>query len=190
MRALTIRPATPDSLQLEDVPEPDPARGAARARARARDLRHRSRDRLRQVRLRAAESERLILGHESLGRVHDAPPGSGFATATSSSASCAGPIPVPCANCAAGEWDMCRNGQYTERGIKELHGFGAERWRIEPDFAVKVDPALGHLGVLLEPASVVAKAWEHIERIGRRARLGAADACSSPAPARSACWRR
>jgi threonine dehydrogenase-like Zn-dependent dehydrogenase len=34
---------------------------------------------------------------------------------------------------------------------------------------VKVDPALGRLGVLLEPASVVAKAWEHIERIGSRA---------------------
>jgi hypothetical protein len=29
------------------------------------------------------------------------------------------PDPVPCPNCAVGEWDMCRNGQYTERGIKE-----------------------------------------------------------------------
>ena len=35
---------------------------------------------------------------------------------------------------------------------------------------MKVDPALGDLGVLLEPASVVAKAWDHIERIGRRSR--------------------
>jgi len=32
-----------------------------------------------------------------------------------------------------------------------------------------VDPALGILGVLLEPATVVAKAWDHIEKIGRRA---------------------
>ena len=63
---------------------------------------------------------------------------------------------------------MCRNGRYTERGIKGLHGFGAERFRIEPSYAIKVDPALGELGVLLEPASVVAKAWDHIERIGRR----------------------
>jgi len=80
------------------------------------------------------------------------------------------PDPVPCAACAIGEWDMCRNGLYTERGIKERNGYGAEQFRIERDFAVKLDPALGLLGVLLEPASVVAKAWEHVERIGRRSR--------------------
>ncbi len=34
---------------------------------------------------------------------------------------------------------------------------------------MKVAPHLGHLGVLIEPTSVVAKAWEHTERIGRRA---------------------
>jgi threonine dehydrogenase-like Zn-dependent dehydrogenase len=33
-----------------------------------------------------------------------------------------------------------------------------------------VPPELGELGVLVEPASIVAKAWEHIERIGERAR--------------------
>ena len=63
---------------------------------------------------------------------------------------------------------MCRNGHYTERGIKGLHGYGAERFRIEPAYAIKVDPALGPRGVLLEPTSVVAKAWDHIERVGRR----------------------
>ncbi len=31
-----------------------------------------------------------------------------------------------------------------------------------------MEPALGDLGVLIEPASVVAKAWDHIERIGAR----------------------
>jgi threonine dehydrogenase-like Zn-dependent dehydrogenase len=35
---------------------------------------------------------------------------------------------------------------------------------------VKVASHLGHLGVLMEPASVLAKAWDHTERIGRRAR--------------------
>ena len=43
------------------------------------------------------------------------------------------PDPVPCPNCAVGEWDMCRNGQYTEHGIKEIDGFCSERWRIEPE---------------------------------------------------------
>jgi threonine dehydrogenase-like Zn-dependent dehydrogenase len=44
----------------------------------------------------------------------------------------------------------------------------SERWRIEPDYAVRVDKKLGTLGVLLEPTTVVAKAWEHIAAIGRR----------------------
>jgi threonine dehydrogenase-like Zn-dependent dehydrogenase len=65
---------------------------------------------------------------------------------------------------------MCRNGRYTERGIKQVDGFAAERWRSDPGFTVKVTPVLGLAAVLLEPASVLAKAWEHIERIGRRAR--------------------
>jgi threonine dehydrogenase-like Zn-dependent dehydrogenase len=64
---------------------------------------------------------------------------------------------------------MCRNGQYTERGIKQIDGFMAERWRIEPEYAMKVAPALGLLGVLLEPFTVVAKAWEAIAAVGRRA---------------------
>jgi threonine dehydrogenase-like Zn-dependent dehydrogenase len=76
---------------------------------------------------------------------------------------------VPCANCAVGEWDFCRNGQYTERGIKQHDGYLSERYRITPDFLVKIDPSLGELGVLLEPTSVVAKAWEQVDRIGSRA---------------------
>jgi glucose 1-dehydrogenase len=76
---------------------------------------------------------------------------------------------VPCPNCAVGEWDMCQNGRYTEHGIKGLDGFGAERYRLDSDAAVNVDAKLGLHAVLLEPASIVAKAWDHIECIGRRA---------------------
>ena len=112
---------------------------------------------------------RLTLGHESLGRVSDAPAGCGLVGGDLVVGIVRRPDPVPCANCAVGEWDMCRNGRYTERGITQRHGFASERYRIHPDHVVKVDPSLGDLGVLLEPASVVAKAWDHIERIGRRA---------------------
>ena len=63
---------------------------------------------------------------------------------------------------------MCRNGRYTERGIKQIDGFMSERWRIEPEFAVKIDRSLGLLGVLLEPTTVVAKAWEQVGRVGQR----------------------
>jgi threonine dehydrogenase-like Zn-dependent dehydrogenase len=64
---------------------------------------------------------------------------------------------------------MCRNGRYTEHGIKQLHGFAVDRHLVDPAFAIKTDSTLAELAVLLEPTSVVAKAWEHIERIGRRA---------------------
>jgi threonine dehydrogenase-like Zn-dependent dehydrogenase len=64
---------------------------------------------------------------------------------------------------------MCRNGRYTERGIKEIDGFMSGRWRIEPEYAMKVDPSLGLLGVLIEPTTVVTKAWEQIAAVGQRA---------------------
>jgi threonine dehydrogenase-like Zn-dependent dehydrogenase len=112
---------------------------------------------------------RLVLGHESLGRVLEAPAGSDLRPGDLVVGIVRQPDPEPCVSCAAGEWDMCRNGRYTEHGIKELDGFMRERYRIDPDHVVKVDPALERTGVLLEPTSVVAKAWDHIERIAARA---------------------
>jgi threonine dehydrogenase-like Zn-dependent dehydrogenase len=64
---------------------------------------------------------------------------------------------------------MCSNGQYTERGIKEIHGFMSQRWRSEPDYLIKVDPSLGILGVLLEPMTVITKALEQVYLAGQRA---------------------
>lgn len=109
--------------------------------------------------------DRLVLGHESVGRVIDAPSGCGFAAGDLVVGIVRRPDPVPCEACAVGAWDMCRNGRYTERGITGLHGYGAEQWRVEPAFAVAVPDRLGDLAVLVEPTSVVAKAWEHIDRI-------------------------
>ena len=113
---------------------------------------------------------RLVLGHESLGRVIEAPRGWGLAEGDLIVGVVRRPDPVPCRACAGGEWDMCRNGRFTERGIKEADGYGAERFRLRPEFAIRVDKALGFLGVLVEPASVLAKAWDHIARIGGRTR--------------------
>ena len=120
-------------------------------------------------------STRLVLGHESLGRVLDPGPSSGLKKGDLVVGIVRRPDPVPCPNCAVGEWDMCRNGQYTERGIKEIHGFMSERWRIEPEYAIKVDPSLGILGVLLEPMTVIAKALEQVVAGGPALLLGGED---------------
>lgn len=169
MHALTVLPGTANSIQLDEVPEPDPQSGRILVRALALGICGTDREIVAGDYGTAPPGEtRLVLGHESLGRVEEAPRDTGFAPGDLVAGIVRRPDPVPCVNCGSGEWDMCRNGRYTEHGIKELHGFGAEWWRVDPAYAVKVNPALGELGVLLEPASVVAKAWEHTERIGRR----------------------
>ena len=170
MKAITVEPKKPGSARLEDIPEPDAREGSVLVEAVA-------------VGVCGTDVEivegkygwappgktRLVLGHESLGRVLDPGPAGGLKQGDLVVGIVRRPDPVPCPNCAVGEWDMCRNGRYTERGIKEIQGFMSEHWRIEPEYAIKVDPTLGILGVLLEPTTVVAKAWEHILAVGRRA---------------------
>jgi threonine dehydrogenase-like Zn-dependent dehydrogenase len=169
VKAITVEPRKPGSARFEDVPEPDAREGSVLVEAVA-------------VGVCGTDVEitegkygwappghgRLVLGHESLGRVIDPGPSGGLEKGDLVVGIVRRPDPVPCPNCAVGEWDMCRNGQYTERGIKEIHGFMSERWRIEPEYAIKVDPSLGILGVLLEPMTVITKALEQVVLIGQR----------------------
>jgi threonine dehydrogenase-like Zn-dependent dehydrogenase len=169
MKAITLTPGIPHSARLDDVPEPNASEGAILVQALALGVCGTDHEILAGLYGAAPPGqERLILGHESLGVVIEAPPGVPMRPGEHVVGIVRRPDPVPCIACASGEWDMCRNGLYTERGIKQRHGFGAERFRLEPEFAVGVDPALGLAAVLLEPASVLAKAWQHVERIGRR----------------------
>lgn len=171
MQALTIAPGRAGTLRLDSLAEPAAAEGPVLVRTLAVGVCGTDRELIEGEYGRApAGEERLVLGHESLGRVVQAPPGSGLAVGDTVVGIVRHPDPVPCMHCALGEWDMCSNGRYTERGIRQLHGFAAQRFRSTPEFLVRVSPALGVAGVLLEPASVLAKAWEHIERIGSRAR--------------------
>jgi threonine dehydrogenase-like Zn-dependent dehydrogenase len=171
MRAITLTPGIPHSARLAEVAEPGPDQGSVLVRAIALGVCGTDHEILSGLYGTAPPGERhLILGHESLGEVLEAPPLCGFRAGDHVVGIVRRPDPVPCQACASGEWDMCRNGLYTERGIKERHGFGSEQFRLEPEFAVKVDPALGLLNVLMEPASIVAKAWQHVERIGLRSK--------------------
>lgn len=170
MKAITVHPGVANSVTLSDVDPPESDDRMLLVQSLSLGVCGTDREIIEGLYGSAPKGEeRLILGHESLGRVVEAPRGSAIVAGDLVVGLVRRPDPVPCPNCAAGEWDMCRNGQFTEHGIKDRHGFGAELWRIEPDRVVRVDPRLGALGVLLEPASVLAKAWEHIERIGGRA---------------------
>jgi threonine dehydrogenase-like Zn-dependent dehydrogenase len=170
MKAITVEPHQAASAHLEDIPEPDMRGGSVLVEAIA-------------VGVCGTDVEivegkygwappgkrRLVLGHESLGRVVDPGLSGTLAKGDLVVGIVRRPDPLPCPNCAVGEWDMCRNGQYTERGIKEIDGFMSERWRIEPEYAMKIDRSLGLLGVLVEPTTVVMKAWEQVRAVGQRA---------------------
>ena len=170
MKAVTVQPGASGSVRFEEVPEPDQNTGSVLVEAVAAGICGTD------VEIASGAygwappgRDRLILGHESLGRVIDPGPSSGLQAGDLIVGIVRRPDPVPCPNCAVGEWDMCRNGRYTERGIKEIDGFMSERWRIEPGYFTKIDSSLGVLGVLLEPTTVVAKAWELVAATRARA---------------------
>src|SRR6201994_1735243 len=170
MRAITVIPGKQGSVALTDMPEPPAHDGPVLVRTQAIGICVTDLEIINGDYGSAPPGQgRLIIGHESLGRVTEAAPGTGFKTGDLVVGIVRRRDPVPCPACAAGHWDMCTNGQYTERGIKGRHGYASERYRIHPAYLVAVQPALGIRGVLLEPATVVAKAWDHIEKIGHRA---------------------
>jgi glucose 1-dehydrogenase len=171
MQALTLQPGVANSLALADFPNPPATDDLVALQAIALGICGTDREIIAGEYGSAPDGgDRLILGHESLARVTRAPEGSGLQPGDLVVPMVRRPDPVPCPNCAVGEWDMCRNGQFTEHGIKQQHGFGCERLSLEPDRLVKVDHSLGFSGVLLEPASILAKAWDHIHKIGNRTR--------------------
>ncbi len=170
VRAVTVRPGVANSLSLvEDQPEPPAEEGAVLVEALAVGICGTDHEIIAgEYGEPPPDADRLVIGHESLGRVLEDPTGT-LRPGDLVAGIVRRPDPVPCANCAVDEWDMCRNGRYTEHGIRALPGFARDRWRISPKFAVGLAPELADVGVLLEPASVLAKAWEHIERVGERA---------------------
>src|SRR5918994_3650150 len=168
MRAMTVIPGRQDSAELSELPNPQPKDGELLVEPLCLGVCGTDREIIEGGHGEPPPGrERLVLGHELLARVKQG--GAGFEPGQLVAAIVRRPDPVPCACCAQGEWDMCRNGQYTERGIKALDGYGAELVTLEADFAVPIPDELGTLGVLTEPTSILAKAWEQIERISARA---------------------
>ncbi len=122
MKAITVEPKKAGTVRYEDIPEPDAREGSILVEAIAAAVCGTD--------VEIAEGKygwappgktRLVLGHESLGRVIDPGPRSSLKKGDLVTGIVRRPDPVPCPNCAVGEWDMCRNGQYTE-GSKKSTG--------------------------------------------------------------------
>ncbi|REE98254.1 glucose 1-dehydrogenase [Thermomonospora umbrina] len=170
MKAITVVPGDSDQIRVGEVGEPPPEDGDILVQGRLLGICGTDDDIVfgHQHGVPPPGRDRLLIGHESLGEVLEAPLGTGFSKGDLIVGMVRRPDPVPCDPCSRREADFCRNGRYTERGIKERDGYGAERWRVEPEYAIRLDPGLGDHGVLLEPTSVLAKAWEQTDRIFAR----------------------
>jgi glucose 1-dehydrogenase len=166
--AIAIHPGRANSLHLTEIPLDEPGPGEVLIRVRQvgicgtdRELIHGS------FGTAPSGAASLVLGHEMLGKVEavgpevfDFTPGQ-LVTATVRR-------PDGCPTCEAGQPDMCQWLEYTERGIAGLHGFMTESVVEDVRWVIGVPHELAHVGVLLEPLSVVEKALRQATLIQRR----------------------
>ena len=109
----------------------------------------------------------LVIGHESFGRVEAVGPNVSalrpgdyvVATVRRPGSSIYDQI---------GTYDMTTDDTYYERGINLRHGFLTEYYVDDAEYIVKVPQGLKHVGVLLEPATVVEKGIAQAYEIQRR----------------------
>jgi glucose 1-dehydrogenase len=112
----------------------------------------------------------LVIGHESLSEVVEVgaqvsrvKPGDLVVITVRR------PCPHPnCVACRAGRQDFCYTGDYSERGIKSLHGFMTEFVVEEERYLNVVPSSLRDIGVLVEPLTIAEKSLEQLDRVQQR----------------------
>lgn len=115
-------------------------------------------------------SDYLIIGHESLGEVievgsavqHLKP---GDLVVTMVRRPC---MHADCRACRAGRQDFCFTGDFTERGIKQAHGFMTEFVVDDEQYMNIVPQELRDVAVLVEPLTIAEKALAQVWLIQQR----------------------
>ena len=119
-------------------------------------------------------SDYLVLGHEALGEVMEV--GAGVTRLK------VGDLVVPsvrrpcphdhCPSCQVGRQDFCFTGDFTERGIKMVHGYMTEFF-VEDEQHLNLVPAeLRDVAVLVEPLTVAEKALAQVTAVQSRLNWG------------------
>ena len=165
MKAITVYPSLKE-VRLDDLPEPK-LQTPTQAKVRILDVGICGTDReicSFQYGTPPDGSDRLVLGHESLGEVVETGAGVtsvkvGDLVVTMVRRPCGDPDCVPCAEKRA---DFCSTGNFTERGIKGRDGFMTEFIVEEEAYLVPVPAGLRGLGVLAEPLTIAEKAQEQV----------------------------
>jgi threonine dehydrogenase-like Zn-dependent dehydrogenase len=114
--------------------------------------------------------DHLILGHEALGRVLE--------VGEHVDVLAPGDLVIPsvrrpcphdyCVACRSDQQDFCYTGDFTERGIKEQHGFMTERIVDDVRYMTPLPSELRDVGVLVEPLTIAEKALAQIWRVQQR----------------------
>src|SRR5881628_1894854 len=117
-----------------------------------------------------AGSEHLVIGHESLGQVVEVGPAvtrleQGDLVITMVRRPCPH---AECVACRAGRQDFCFTGDFSERGIKNLHGFMTELVVDDERYMHLVPPALRDVAVLVEPLTIAEKALIQVDQVQQR----------------------
>ena len=117
-----------------------------------------------------ADSPYLIIGHEALGEVVEVG-GEVAAVTPGDLAVLTVRRPCPherCTPCRHGRQDFCITGDFTERGIKGVHGYMAEFVVDDEQYVVKVPRERRDVAVLVEPLTVAEKAAEQVRVLTQR----------------------
>lgn len=175
MKAIAVRPGTPNSVHQRDIPAPDLQKIPDGKGILVKVLK---------VGVDATDREindalygnsppgddYLVLGHESFGRVEQVGPNvrnirvGDYVTAT---------VRRPGGSIydKIGTYDMTSEETYYERGINLLHGYLTEYFVDHEDYIVRVPKGLKHLHVLMEPMSCAAKAIHQAYEAQRRMKV-------------------
>jgi threonine dehydrogenase-like Zn-dependent dehydrogenase len=170
MRAVAVVPGKKDSLHVrDDAPDPRPQSGEALVRVVEAGVCGTDVEIHQGLYGEAPEgSPFLILGHENLGVVEEAPAGAVVSAGDLVVSTVRRPCPERCRPCASDQNDMCITGNFKERGIKGLHGFMSERYAESPQYLVKLPAHLREFAVLMEAMSVCQKGIQQAVAIQQR----------------------
>ncbi|MEK6702061.1 MAG: glucose 1-dehydrogenase [Planctomycetota bacterium] len=115
-------------------------------------------------------SDHLIIGHECLGEVVEVGAGvTRFKKGDLAVLTVRRPCGVAeCPSCAEGRQDFCYTGRFTERGIKQQHGYMTEYVVDSQEYMIPVPRELREVAVLVEPLTIAEKALIEVWQIQQR----------------------
>src|SRR6266567_2374804 len=176
MKAIAVTPGKPNSIHLEEIPEPSVDDVPAGKGVLVEVLRvgvDGTDKEINDADYGAAPpgDDFLVIGHENFGRVVDVGPnvpdtirpgGYVVASVRRPGSSIYGKI---------GLQDFTTDDVYFERGINLRHGYLTEYYVEDSDFVFPLPASLAEVGVLLEPTTVAEKGVNHAYEIQRRLKV-------------------